>query len=441
MPFRARRPWLAPVLSAAFFVSLAADDSVVARAAGSPAHGAGRVIYAFLGGSDGIGPVSQLAVDEAGVLSGTTSYGGGTSCTGGEGGCGTIFSVTPSGSGFSESILYRFEGSVMGPMPSGLISVQNVYYGSAADGGTYNQCDYGIGCGYVYQLAPSSSGYSSTTLHSFNGSDGAFPEAVPLKTNAVMYGTTSGGGVHCQGSGFNGNGCGVIYSMNVDGSSFADLYYFAGGLDGWAPAGPLIMDKSGAIYGTTMLGGGFACGDTGCGTVFKLTPAGSGYTESVLYRFRCCNDGIFPAGSLLPQGSALFGTTVSGGTYNHGTVFKLERAKSAYKETFLYSFHGGKDGLEPNAELVADNSGAVYGTTQYGGGNGCGGTGCGTVFKLARTGSGYSESILYRFEAGARNPSGGLTLFASALYGTTFSGGNISACPPNGCGTVYEITL
>jgi uncharacterized repeat protein (TIGR03803 family) len=167
------------------------------------------------------------------------------------------------------------------------------------------------------------------------------------------------------------------------------LYRFTGGSDGSDPRGGLIADKEGALYGTTRKGrNGISCGGD-CGTVFKLTPPAEGqtaWTETVLYRFTGGSDGREPfAGLIAGQQGALYGTTIRGGTGNggsgFGTVFKLTppaKGQTAWKETVLYRFTGGSDGSEPIAGLIADKEGALYGTTEVGGGN----NNNGTVFKL-----------------------------------------------------------
>jgi uncharacterized repeat protein (TIGR03803 family) len=170
----------------------------------------------------------------------------------------------------------------------------------------------------------------------------------------------------------------------------AVLYNFCSPLDcsdGLQPYSSLIADKQGALYGTTQSGGSFFGG-----TVFKLTPPAKGqaaWTETVLYSFRIGSDGQEPsAGLIADKQGALYSTTMAGGSSGGGTVFKLTppaKGQTAWAETVLYSFKGGSDGQEPSAGLIADNQGALYGTT-IGGGITCNPSsprsGCGTVFKL-----------------------------------------------------------
>lgn len=160
----------------------------------------------------------------------------------------------------------------------------------------------------------------------------------------------------------------------------AVLYAFRGGSDGAQPAAGLVADKHGALYGTTAVGG--VGGSFGNGTVFKLTPSGRGYTESVLYAFRGGNDGAEPfAGLIADKRGALYGTTAFTGVISgDGSVFKLTPSGNGYTESILYHFQGSpNDGAYPDASLIADENGALYGTTSAGGA-----AGIGTVFRLMR---------------------------------------------------------
>lgn len=213
----------------------------------------------------------------------------------------------------------------------------------------------------------------------------------------------------------------VICVITADAQTFTILHTFEGikgGKDGKYPFGALIWGPGGTLYGTTQLGGGVA----NAGTVFQISSSGQ---ESVLYSFRAAPDGKAPqAAPLLGPDGALYGTTNEGGSAGYGTVFKLEEVNGTYKETFLYSFQGGNDGANPSSSLVMDAVGNLYGTTFYGGGTNCQfGFGCGTVFKIDPTGQ---ETILYAFGAvpDGENPNAGLIEdSAGNLYGTTTVGG------------------
>jgi hypothetical protein len=176
------------------------------------------------------------------------------------------------------------------------------------------------------------------------------------------------------------------------------LYRFQGGSDGASPfyAG-VIAGKDGALYGTTLQGGIPGPFGARAGTVFKLTPPATGeanWTKTMLYEFCSqpnCSDGSFPyAGLIADKEGALYGTTGNGGSSansgsGYGTVFKLTPptpGQTAWTETVLYSFKAIPDGASPWAGLIANNAGALYGTTLQGGINGNIGGGYGTVFKL-----------------------------------------------------------
>jgi hypothetical protein len=352
-----------------------------------------RVLFRFryLGGFEPYG--AGVIRDDAGALYGMTAYGG---CCGNPG-QGTAFKLTRGRPGFDEHGLYTFRGGLDGAHPSGGLTpgAGGVFYGTTPQGGVTGSspCTGGNGgCGTVFKLTPSGTRYKETVLYRFRGgTDGANPEVASVIEGAggVLYGTTEFGGVgSCSGSG--SNGCGTVFKLTPSGSSYAEsvLYSFQAGTDGANPRASLIIDKSGALYGTTA-GGGLTPSVCGwCGVVFKLTPSGSGYVESVLYRFLGGSDGLDPQASLLAdKNGTLSGTTVQGGGSSAcsggcGTVFKLTPSGSAYKESVLHRFSGGKDGANPAASLIVDANGVLYGTTLYGGGSSACSGGCGTVFKV-----------------------------------------------------------
>jgi uncharacterized repeat protein (TIGR03803 family) len=213
------------------------------------------------------------------------------------------------------------------------------------------------------------------------------------------------------------------------------LYAFQSGSDGALPYAGLVADSHGALYGTTLHGGGPS---GGYGTVFKLTPGASGYTESILWTFAGYpNDGQWPYGGLIvDKNGALYGVTYAGGSAGQGSVFKLAPKGSRYAESVLYSFQGGNtDGGNPYGGLYMDSNGSLYGTTQYGGGPS---SGFGTVFKLAHTRSGYTESVIHAFQGGNDGASPYAALIGDAhgaLYGTTADGGSVQ-----NWGSVFELT-
>jgi len=167
--------------------------------------------------------------------------------------------------------------------------------------------------------------------------------------------------------------------------------------DGNQPRSAVTMDSAGNIYGTTNGGG-----TNGAGTVFQLTPSKSGWTETVLYSFcaqEFCADGLGPLGALVldPAGN-IYGTTFNGGAKGYGEVFELTLSGGGWDLTVLYSFStlGSSDGANPRGGLLLDNEGNLYGTTEYGGLSNQG-----VVFKMTRTGSGWTETVLHKFTGGS----------------------------------------
>jgi uncharacterized repeat protein (TIGR03803 family) len=332
--------------------------------------------------------------------------------------------------------LHKFDGSKDGSsFTGGLIFDQSGnLYGTAALGGTYSQ-------GTVFELTPrSNGGWAIKVLHSFTGvMDGGIPLATLIFDRVGnLYGTARQGGV---------NNDGVVFKLapNQDGSwTESVLYSFMGGADGAVPFAGLIFDQAGNLYGTTVEGGGStqsACSN-GCGTVFKLAPNQNGsWTESVLYSFMGQADGAVPFASLIfDQTGNLYGTTEYGGNLSAcggagcGVVFQLvPNADGRWTETVLHRFCSGTcgDGANPLDSLILDRTGKLYGTAEFGGVGGGG-----VVFQLTPNANGsWREKVLHSF--GGRDgyaPIASLTFdHAGNLYGTTFEGGVL------GLGVVFKL--
>lgn len=240
--------------------------------------GAETILHTFAGGSDGLTIYSSLVMDGAGNLWGTTYEGGGTGC-GGQG-CGTIFKLTRTPSGWAETVTYRFTGAADGGSPyAGLTwdSKKHVFYGVTQSGGESSGCMYlgnATGCGVLFQL--DATGTKETVLYDFSGqADGGQPVAnLVLDPYGDLWGTTTmGGDLSCAAS---YNGCGTVFVRRSDGQ-FATVHTFTGGADGAIPYGALLLDpKKPALYGTTTVGGDPNCqtqegGGPGCGVVFSIT--------------------------------------------------------------------------------------------------------------------------------------------------------------------------
>jgi uncharacterized repeat protein (TIGR03803 family) len=223
--------------------------------------------------------------------------------------------------------------------------------------------------------------------------------------------------------------------------TFTLLHNFTGGADGGVPYGGLNLDQAGNIYGTASAGGhaGNNCTATGCGTVFKLTYRGFGWTFAPLYDFQGDHDGATPyAGVTIGPNGTLYGTTLLGGDDSAGTVFNLRPPAHAtgnvlggWTEAVLYQFTCGSDGCNPAyGSIILDPAGNIYGTT-YQGGAPCDDGSCGTVFKL--TSGGVVTSYDFPGRSAGGNPLSGVILDASGnLYGTT---SNNNYAP-----VVYELT-
>jgi uncharacterized repeat protein (TIGR03803 family) len=393
-------------------------------------------------------PSSGLAVDGAGNLYGESSSGSGV-----------VYELSPpakSGAAWTQTLLHRFFGGFYGCSPGGGLILDGVgnLYGIAG-------CGVAGGGGIVFRLERPKSpraGWVETVLYAFKptrggSGDGAYPHGrLVFDKLGNLYGTTVFGGSH---------GYGAIYKLappvkQGDPWNETVIYNFKGvrhgiqyGILGYYPDHGMIIDAAGALYGTTTSGGSLkgACGGD-CGTIFKLTPPtqGAGWKYSVIHFFGL-NDGYDPECELIVDGSGnLFGTTeYGGGSTGGGTVFELSPPSKghAWQETVLYRFpqYAG-DSDYPQAGVVLDGAGNVYGTSQYGGP-----IFEGTIFRLTpnKSKGAWTESVLHTFAGGndGSYPTGELTYGAGGrLYGATQYGG-AGRCPGGkyrGCGTVFAIT-
>jgi uncharacterized repeat protein (TIGR03803 family) len=197
-------------------------------------------------------------------------------------------------------------------------------YGTAEAAGDMTACG-SSGCGIVFELVNSNSGYTEEVLHAFTGADGSTPSAgLIFDGSGNLYGTTQAGGT---------SGDGTIFELVNSSSGYTEnvLYSFQGpsGSDGQTPVAGLLMDASGNLYGTTKLGG-TGCAPNGCGTVFELANSSATYTEKVLHSFGALGDGANPDGSLvLDSAHNLYGTTFAGGAFHAGSTFKVDPTGTA----------------------------------------------------------------------------------------------------------------
>lgn len=351
------------------------------------ARGHESILHTFTAPPDGANSYVGLLRDSSGVFYGET-YDGGSN------GVGIIFKLTPPPTvcasvlcPWHETILHQFSGgSGDGANPEGDLigdSSGNIYGTTTAGGST--------GSGTVFKLDPAG---NESVLYSFRGhpADGAIPYGALVRDQAGnLYGTTSGGGT---------SGPGTVFELSPSGSGWTEqvLYDFTGGSDGGAPFAGLIADEQGNLYGTTYFGGDSPCG---CGVVFELSPNLNGtWSETVLYIFTGVPDGGEPEAALIRDSAGnLYSTTNEGGIATGcpfgsggcGTVFELSPNGSGWTESMRYSFTGGADGSSPFGPVTMDVYGNLYGAAFNGGDLNSNnpactffGTqvGCGVVFKL-----------------------------------------------------------
>ena len=393
------------------------------------------IIYSFNTSEGGNYPLAGVTLDRGGNLYGTTSQGGfGIGC---QGGCGTVYKLTRRGSNWLFAPLYNFRGGSDGARP-----FARVVFGP--DGSLYGTTyEAGIGCsggcGVVFNLRPPPHqpstplpSWTETVLHLFSGdNDGGYPGSGDLIFDQAgnIYGTTSsGGGGFCPGL-----GCGTVYELARSNGGWTEsvIHSFAQSGDAQEPFGGLVFDPSGNLYGDTLGGGTF-----NKGAVFEMTPSGSGWTEQVLYSFQGPPDGEGLYGTpILDLAGNLYATASLGGPRGGGTAFELTHSGN-WALSLMHSFTGGQGNQGPQAGLIMDAAGNLYGTT-----NQQGAYGYGSVFKLSPSNGGWTYTSLHDFCIGGTtctdgaNPTGILAMDAQGnLYGTTTQGG------VNNAGVVFEIT-
>jgi len=380
-----------------------------------------NVIYNFTRGTDGAFPEAGLTMDKAENLYGTSIQGGSSDR-------GSVFKLAHKGSGWVLSPLYSFTGRTDGNAP-----IARVVFGP--DGSLYGTTEFGgrncgEGCGVVFNLKASPSAcktalcpWTETVIYSFSGfTDGANPGYGDLTFDRAgnIYGTTYFGGNTAYG---------VVYELAPSNGSWTEsaIYHFTGGSDGNNPYNGVIFDQAGSLYGTAF-GGAFAHG-----TVFQLTPSGSGWSENTLYAFRDANDGGMPFGGLVfDTVGNLYGGTSTGGSGGGGTVYELAPSGGGWTFNVIGSFAGTAYLPGPHDSLTMDASGNLYGTTKQDGAHGQG-----SVFKLTPSGGGWTLADLYDFTGGKDGglPIGSVLIDSNGnLYGTASQGG------ANGDGVIWEIT-
>ncbi|HEX8814166.1 MAG TPA: choice-of-anchor tandem repeat GloVer-containing protein [Terriglobales bacterium] len=373
-----------------------------------------KVLFNF-NGIDGYAPLGGVTLDDTGRLYGAAGNGGTGECTNG---CGLVFELYPMLDGdWTEEILYSFQGAPDGEGPGG-----NVFIGP--DGGLFGTTTFGgtNDKGTVFRLTKGTRGWEEKVLYSFCyvGYCPHIPESGVVRDNAGnLYGTAF-----------------EAYELSPTENGWREdtLYSFKDGHDGALPFAGLILDPKGNLYGTTY-GGGYGCSNTSsCGTVYELSPGLDGkWIHTVLFRFNGKN-GQFPgAGALyMDSNGALYGTTEGGGKYA-GVLFRLTpQSNGQWNFAILHNFLQGSQGYEPDAGVVMDTLGNLYGTTTGGGGP----SGCGVLYKLSPTENDkWSYSVLHTFGGNGDGcfASGNLVIDQQGnLYGSLILGGEY------GYGVVFE---
>jgi uncharacterized repeat protein (TIGR03803 family) len=336
------------------------DGSLFGTAADGGAFGQGTVfkitpqgaltVVHSLGYTEGEGPIGALSLGTDGSFYGVTQNGGTYACVLG---CGTVFKVTPEGS-FTTLHSFCSESAVCndGGIPfGGLIQGFDKNFYGTASGGSYDD-------GVVFTITPQG---RLAILHSFDGTDGANPQTgLVLATDGEFYGTTTGGGANFDGTIFRIDPSGALRTL------YSFCSYRSGNCpDGSQPTAGLVQGNDGNFYGTTYYGGDPNCNaPTGCGTVFKMTPAG---TLTTLHTFEL-TDGASSSSRLVQATDGnLYGTTVWGGSASCdggcGTVFAITL------EGVLTTLHAFdlSDGEDPYGGLTQATNGRFYGTTAGGG--------------------------------------------------------------------------
>lgn len=322
---------------------------------------------------------------------GTTYYGGA--------GDGTVFAISPEG---YEVPIYTFSGPD-GQNPMGdLVLSSNTLYGVTYSGGTsaYNGFS---GYGTIFSVCTNGSGF--TNLHNFTYTpDGAYPVTGLILSSNTLYGTASTGGT---------NGNGMIFSINTDGSGYANLYSFTGGGDGLTPESPLVL-VSNMLYGTASAGG-----VDRNGTIFSLNKDGSGFTTNYTFSGMSGGDSSTPEGRLAVSGNTLYGTTYFGGSdNNNGTIFSFTIGSTS--DGMLYDFTNqvyDQNVVSVGGLTLSGNT--LYGTTYWGGSNSLG-----TIFSIGTNGNNYNVLKTFGSFAGdGENPAADLIVLSNLLYGTTYYGG------------------
>jgi uncharacterized repeat protein (TIGR03803 family) len=374
--------------------------------AGIAAPSSERVLYSFPENAE---PFGRLLNDKSGIMYGTAYYG--------ETGGGSVYQLQQKRGSWKVHEIVQFgSGTNDGRHPyAGVIGDPNstALYGTTTGGGTSKD-------GTVFSATRAGGSWTNMVLHNFTGSDGATPYGMLLRNKAtgVLYGTTLKGG----------QGCGVAFQIDPNGSDYSVTHTFQGGSDGCNPqtqlrAGP----KVGTFVGSTDFGG-----SSDSGTMFLLKEKGGVWTEKLLHALNG-SDGAYPVDFAVANTGIVYGIASGGGSHNAGVVFRITNVNRRPNYSVLYNFTGGSDGSSPIGIQLDDATGILYGTTTYGGTSGLG-----TLFSLTPVGNQYTESVVHSFTAGSdgSHPASRPIIDPTTgeLFGTTLNGGQYNN------GVIYAVT-
>ena len=343
-------------------------------------------LFSFNGSTNGKNPQGDLVSD------GTYLYG--MTYQGGANGTGLIFKIMPDGTGYVD--IHDF---VAGAYPQGSLVYDGTnFYGMTHQDGVNN-------FGTVFKIKGDGTGFA--IMHDFvRSTTGAYPQGSLITDGTYLYGMTWMGGT---------NDNGVLFKIKIADNTFTKLLDFATASPtiGGRPSGNLYFDGT-YLFGMTTEGGLY-----NLGLIFKIKPDGTGYAN--ILDFMGADNGQAPYGSLISDATYLYGMTRQGGLNNKGVIFKIKKDGTNYVD--LYDFNGNPNGQIPNGSLISDGTN-LYGMTMQGGTSAaCGANGCGTLFQIKTDGTGFTTILNFAGVSNGSFPYGSLISDGNNLFGMTNSGG------------------
>lgn len=263
------------------------------------------ILYRYAAQGTGYGPFTNITFDRSGNLYGGTEWGS-TSGNCNPEACGVIYQLTPSNGGWTENVIYNFTNGSDGNIAQSGLAVDNAgnIYGVTYNGGT-------IGCGTVFELSPSQSGWIETTIHDFDYYDGCGAAPAPILDQTGNLWVTTAGGAD--------NNTGTLVEFTNRNGNWAESVRHVFSVENEGVKFGFVIDSLGNFYGTTTEGG-----QNGFGTAFKLTQSAGSFTETTLYVFTSHDDGRLPFGVVLDPSGNLFGTASAAGMYGLGTLWEIK---------------------------------------------------------------------------------------------------------------------